>query len=250
MQTPKAHSHQKNIIGCKSCSLRSLCLPNGLSSKELEQLEDEIDKTVKVSKKQHIFKASDPINGIFAVKSGAVKTSIINSEGQEQILEFHLPGDLLGFDAFANDKHSCDAIALEDTLLCRLPMDVLDGLCAKLSGVRRVLMQQVGKEITHSQRLLLSLGQLATEERLATYFLQLALHYQSRGFSKTEFILPMSRQDLSNYLGMAVETLSRILSRLSKENLIKIEQRKVIISDFEKLEALAHSSCEPEGVKT
>jgi len=246
MQTPKKQSSQ-SIIGCNSCSLKHLCLPNGLNPAELVEVEKAIDKTVKVSKKHTIFKSNDPIDGIYAVKSGAIKTSIINSEGQEQILEFHLPGDLLGFDAYATDTHSCDATALEDTLLCRLPMEFLDSLSAKLPGVRKVMMQQVGKEISHSQRLLLSLGQLATEERLATYLIQLALHYQSRGFSKTEFILPMSRQDLSNYLGMAVETLSRILSRLSKENIIKIEQRRVIISDYDSLEDLAHASCKADS---
>lgn len=244
MQTP-TNTLSQNIIGCNSCSLRHLCLPHGLSQDELEELETSIDKTMKVSKKQQIFKSNDEIDGVYAIKSGAVKTSIINSDGQEQILEFHLPGDLMGFDAFATDKHTCDATALEDSLLCRLPMEVLDNLCGKLPGIRKVIRQQVGKEISHSQQLLLSLGQLATEERLATYLMQLALHYQARGFSKSEFILPMSRQDLSNYLGMAVETLSRILSRLNKDGLIKIEQRRVIISDFDKLEALAHASCAP-----
>jgi len=242
MKAP-ANSFTQNAISCNACSLRHLCIPNGLNKDELEELERSIDKTVKIPKKHELYKANEDINGIYAVKSGALKTSIINSEGQEQILEFHLPGDLLGFDAFATNTHSCDAIALEDSLLCKLPMEVFENLCDKLPGLRRVMMQQIGKEISHSQHLLLSLGQLPTEERLASYLLQLAEHFHARGFSKSEYILPMSRQDLSNYLGMAVETLSRIISRMSNDKLIKIEQRKVIITDIVKLEKLAHASC-------
>ncbi len=243
MKTPVALP-TKNVIGCNACSLRHLCLPHGLSPEELEKLEKSIDKTIKVLKKQPVYKANDASNGIYAIKSGAAKTSIINADGQEQILEFHLPGDVLGFDAFATNSHSCDVTALEDTLLCRIPNKVFDSLCENLSGFRKVMHQQIGKEISHNQKLLFSLGQLATEERLASYLVQLANHFQSRGFSKMEFILPMSRQDLSNYLGMAVETLSRVITRLSKQGLIKIEQRNVIISDFSKLETLAHVSCE------
>jgi CRP/FNR family transcriptional regulator len=239
----------QNAVSCNSCSLRHLCIPNGLNTAELEELENAIDKTVKVAKKHEVYKSNDEIHGIYAVKSGAIKTSIINSEGQEQILEFHLPGDLLGFDAFETNKHSCDAIALEDSLLCMLPMNIFENLCDKLPGLRRVMMQQIGKEISHSQNLLLSLGQLPTEERLASYLLQLAEHFHSRGFSKSEFILPMSRQDLSNYLGMAVETLSRIISRMSNEKLIKIEQRTVIISNLGKLEKLAHASCSGQSTR-
>ena len=186
MKSP-SNSFTQNAISCNACSLRHLCIPNGLSASELDELEKSIDKTLNI--------------------------------------------------------HSCDAIALEDSLLCKLPMDVFENLCDKLPGLRRVMMQQIGKEISHSQHLLLSLGQLPTEERLASYLLQLAEHFHSRGFSKSEFILPMSRQDLSNYLGMAVETLSRIISRMGNDKLIKIEQRKVIITDLNKLEILAHASC-------
>jgi len=246
MKTPAALLSQ-NVISCNACSLKHLCLPDGLSPKELEQLESSIDKTIKVKKKQPIYKTNDTCNGIYAIKSGAAKTSI-NSDGQEQILEFHLPGDVLGFDAFATNSHSCDVIALEDTLVCRIPINIFDDLCEKLSGFRKVMHQQIGKEIAHSQQLLLSLGQLDTEERLASYLIQLANHYQSRGFSKNEFILPMSRQDLSNYLGMAVETLSRIFARLTKKGLIKIEQRQVIISDFGALETLAHAATKTNSI--
>ncbi len=239
---PRITNFNQNAISCDACSLNNICLPYGLSASEITELESSIDKTIKVKKKDAIFRTNQEMEGIFAVKSGAIKTSIANEDGQEQVLEFHFPGDLLGFDAFNTGHHSCDAIALEDTLLCKIPVNVFDNLCERLPGLRKELRRQVGKEIAHNQHLLLSLGQQQTDERLANFLLLVSKHYQSRGFSNKEFVLPMSRQDLSNYLGMAVETLSRIISRMTDDKIIKVERRMVIISDIKKLEALAHSS--------
>ena len=230
-------------ISCDSCSLNNVCLPSGLSKEEIDQLEISVDKTVKVKKKNSLYHSSDKLDGIYAIKSGAIKTSISNEDGQEQVLEFHLPGDLLGFDAFNSGTHSCDAIALEDTLLCKIPTEDFDDLCSRLPGVRKEMMHQLGKEISHNQSLLLSLGQQQTDERLATFLLEMSAHFQSRGFSGNEFVIPMPRQDLSNYLGMAVETLSRIISRMSGDGLINIDRRMVSILDMKALETLAHSSC-------
>ena len=242
MQNKPTHFNQR-AVKCESCSLVNICLPSGLSTGELALLESSIDKSTKISKKTRLFKENDEIDGIYAVKSGSLKTSISNSDGQEQILEFHLPGDMLGFDAFNQGIHTCNATALEDTLLCKIPMDTFDTLCEQLPGLRRELRHQVGKEIAHTQSLLLSLGQQQTDERLATFLLKMSGHYSMRGFSSSEFVLPMSRQDLSNYLGMAVETLSRIISRMTESGLIKVDRRVVSIINREKLQSLAHSSC-------
>jgi CRP/FNR family transcriptional regulator len=244
---PPKNSFSQQPVNCDSCSLNSICLPNGLTNLELAELEKSIDKTLKLKKKEPVFKAKRVQQGIYAVKSGAIKTTIANSDGQEQVLGFHLPGDLLGFDAFNTGEHTCDAIAIEDTLLCKISMEVFDDLCDRLPGMRKELIHQVGKEITHSQKQLFSLGQQQTDERLGVFLLELSQHYQSRGFSCKEFLLPMSRQDLANYLGMAVETLSRIISRLSEQGIFKIEKRMVFIHDYSALENLAHTSC---GLKT
>lgn len=240
---PPSNNFSQQSISCKACSLNTVCLPSGLTHSELEELEKSIDKSIKVSKKDAVFRSNQKSEGIYAVKSGAIKTSISNSDGQEQVLEFHLPGDTFGFDAYNSGIHSCDAIALEDTFICKIPECSFDSLCAALPGLRKELKHQVGKEISHHQQLLLSLGQQQTDERLATFLLFMSNHYQSRGFSSKEFVLPMSRQDLSNYLGMAVETLSRIISRMTSKGIIKVERRIVIISDMKELESLAHSSC-------
>ncbi len=238
----KTNNFSQKSIGCESCSLNNVCIPNGLSESEIAELEISVDKTIKINKKDALYHSKNEVDGIYAIKSGAIKTSISNEDGQEQVLEFHLPGDLLGFDAFNSGVHNCDAIALEDTLLCKISMEDFHDLCGRLSGVRKEMMHQVGKEIAHNQSLLLSLGQQQTNERLATFLLEMSTHFQSRGFSGHEFVLPMPRQDLSNYLGMAVETLSRIISRMTEDGLIKMDRRLVIISDMEKLQNLAHTS--------
>ncbi len=239
----QSNSFIQKSVSCDSCSLNNVCIPNGLSESEIAELEISVDKTIKIQKKDALYRSQDEVDGIYAIKSGAIKTSISNEDGQEQVLEFHLPGDLLGFDSFNSGIHSCDAIALEDTLLCKITMDDFHDLCGRLPGIRKEMMHQVGKEIAHNQSLLLSLGQQQTDERLATFLLDMSAHFQSRGFSGQEFVVPMPRQDLSNYLGMAVETLSRIISRMTEDGLIKIDRRLVIIADMEKLKSLAHSSC-------
>jgi len=233
----------QKTISCDSCSLNTICLPNGLTEDELDQLEVLIDKTVKIKKKEPLYLSTEDSKGIYAIKSGAIKTSIANSEGLEQVLEFHLPGDMLGFDAFDNGIHTCNAVALEDTLLCRITTEAFDEICERIPSLRREMIHQVGKEIAHNQSLLLSLGQQQTDERLATFLLQMSRHFQSRGFSGKEFFIPMPRQDLSNYLGMAVETLSRIISRMSDNGIVEIDRRQVSIIDMDKLEELAHTSC-------
>lgn len=233
----------QNAISCNDCSLNKICLPHGLSDPEIKQLESIIDKTTKLKKKDIVFKANDEITGVYAVKSGSIKTSISNADGQEQVLEFHLPGDMLGFDAFNEGKHICDAVVLEDTFICKIPIDAFDGLCNRLPNLRKEMRHQVGKEIEHNQRLLLALGQQQTDERFASFLLQMSNHFQTRGFSSKEFTLPMPRQDLSNYLGMAVETLSRIISRMTENGLIRIDHRMVYIVDNDKLQCLAHASC-------
>jgi len=229
-------------VRCESCSLNNICIPNSLSETEIAELEVSVNKNIKVRKKEALYNAMDEVDGIYAIKSGAIKTSISNKNGQEQVLSFHLPGDLLGFDAFNNGIHSCNAVALEDTLLCNISIEIFHDLCGRLSGIRKEMMHQVGKEITHHQNLLLSLGQQKTDKRLATFLLEMSTHFQSRGFSAQEFLMPMSRQDLSNYLGMAVETLSRVITRMTDDGLIKIDRRLVIIPDIDKLKLLTQKS--------
>lgn len=244
METAPLRHIKKSSVACQNCSLSELCLPRGLSSQELEMLENAINKTVKVKKKGYLFHRDDKQHSIYAVKAGAIKTSLATPDGEEQILGFYLPGDLLGFDAFAHDRHTCDAQALDDTLVCELSMGDFQELCGKLPQMRSQMMRQFGTEIEREQMLLLTLGQMRTEERLATFLSSLSERNRERGFSTHEFNLPMARHDLANYLGMAVETLSRMFSRLQDEGIIAVKHRLIRIKDMDRLKQLAHHTCQ------
>lgn len=245
MKTVALHSAKKSAIACHNCSLSELCLPRGLNRDELELLENSINKTIKIKKKDYLFHRDDQQQSIYAVKAGAIKTSLSTPDGEEQILGFYLPGDLLGFDAFARDHHTCDAQALDDTMVCELSMNNFQELCGKLPIMRGQMMRQIGSELEREQMLLLTLGQMRTEERLATFLSSLSERNKERGFSSNEFNLPMARHDLANYLGMAVETLSRMFSRLQDENIISVQHRLVKIENMNRLKQLAHHTCRP-----
>lgn len=245
MQTVPIQTAKKSAVACHNCSLSELCLPRGLNREELELLENAINKTVKVKKKDYLFRCDGQQHSIYAIKAGAVKTVLSTPDGEEQILGFYLPGDLLGFDAFASNRHTCDAQALEDTLVCELNMDSFQELCGKLSSMRGQMMRQIGSEIEREHMLLLTLGQMRTEERLATFLSSLSERNKQRGFSCTEFNLPMARHDLANYLGMAVETLSRMFSRLQDDGIIAVQHRLIKIEDMARLKQLAHHTCRP-----
>lgn len=232
-----------SINSCSHCNAQKVCFPHGLNSEELSAFEGAVDKTIKIAKKQKLYSRGDTLTSVYAIKAGSIKSYLATPSGQAQVLGFHLPGDLLGFDGFANDQHTNDAVAMEDTILCKLGIDNFNSLCDALPGLRKVMMQQVGTEINRHHSLVLTLGQMQTEERLATYLLRIACYYQSRGYSCTQFNLPMTRHDLANFLGMAPETLSRMFARLEKQQIMSINRREVTILDMEALKKLSHELC-------
>lgn len=242
MQTIMPHK-PANGVSCQHCSLAELCLPHGLNQQEMQELEASLERTLKLKKKAFLFQRDDPQQCIYAVKSGAIKTALPTPDGEEQIIGFYLPGDLLGFDALAKNKHTCNAQALEDTHVCQLSIDTFHRLCNDMSSLRTQMMRNMGSEIERENALLLTLGQMRTESRLATFLLGMSERNQTRGFSGSEFHLSMPRHDLANYLGMAVETLSRMFSKLSDEGMIEVKHRLVKIIDSPKLRNLAHVKC-------
>ena len=239
----------KSQIGkCEHCNLKHVCFPAGLSDKELEVFEDSVSNIVKVKKKQKIFSRGDRFGAVYAIKAGSVKSFLSSSNNeQSQVLGFHLPGDLLGFDGFSNQVHSCDVVAMEDSQLCKLAVDDFNELCDILPGLRQVMMQQVGNEISRHHSLVLTLGKMQTEERLATYLLRLSCYYKTRGYSCSEFNLSMPRHDLANFLGMAPETLSRMFARLESAGVMTIKRRQVEILEMSKLHDLSHELCRQDS---
>ena len=219
---------------CKNCSLVELCLPRGLNSDDLHTLDDVIQQRRLVRKGEAIFNQGGKSGCIFAVRSGSVKTFTTAKNGEEQILGFHLPGELLGLDGLDNQIHSCSGVALDTSTICELPIDDLNVLCVKMPGLQQQLLSLISDEITKDHTMLLLLARSNAEQKLATFFINLSNRFKARGYSADEFDLTMSRYDIGNYLGLADETVSRLIS--------KFRDRKYIDADRKKIKIINHDS--------
>lgn len=228
-------------VSCSSCSLSELCLPHGLDADELAQLDALIKHKPTIEKGQTLFRAGETLKAVHAIRSGSFKTVVLTNSGSEQITGFYLPGELVGLDGLGENMHKCTAIALESSTTCALEMTDLESLCCSMLGLRRQMFHLIGNEINHDHDILLALGQMKGEERLAAFLLSLSKRLEQRGFSPVDFNLSMPRHDIANYLGLAVETLSRIFSRLQDEKILKTNRRYIHILDPEALRRLAHA---------
>lgn len=220
---------------CSTCSLRELCLPYGISEAELKRLERIVARNRPVARGSVIFRQGDPLMAIYAVRTGSVKSCTVDAEGREQVIGFHFPGELVGLDAIARDAHDCTVSALETTSLCLLPYRQLNDLSDQLPELKRQLLRIMSRELVDDQRLLLTLGKKTAEERMAALLLSLSERFASRGLSAREFHLPMSRSDIASYLGLAVETVSRILARFQEGRVIAVRGRQVRLLDLSRL---------------
>ena len=220
---------------CTDCSLRDLCLPLGLSADDLRALEDTVKSHRKLNKGEFLYRVGDPFRSLYAIRTGSTKTCEIAADGSVQITGFHLPGELLGIDAINSEKHPCDVVALETTEICELPFGKLEGLARELPGLQHQLFRLMSREIAEEEVQLLMLGRMKAEERLAAFLLSISKRYHHLGYSPTDLHLPMSRQDLGDYLGLALETVSRLFSRFQEDKLITVQGRNVKLLNVARL---------------
>ena len=230
-------SHMK--VACKECSLRELCLPLGLEDADVTSIESIIKRTHSLKKGDYLYRIGDALGGLYAISQGTVKTSEVGPDGDIQITGFHFPGELLGIDAISSDRHPCDAVALEPTQVCEIPLDSLEDLAREVPSLQKQLLRIMSREIVQDEAMLLMLGKMSAEARLAACLLSFGERYQRMGLSDTEFRLSMSRQDLGDYLGLALETVSRLFSRFQEENLLAAEGRQLRLLDLDGLRTLA-----------
>lgn len=224
---------------CSHCALSHLCLPYGLNAEDIGRLEKLVDVGSTVARGGALFSQGDRLRELYVIGDGAMKTSVIDSEGFEQIMGFYYPGDLLGLDGLASQAHHCTAIALEDSRVCRIPYERFDHLVDELPSLRRQLMRLMSQALSDDEQLLLTLGRKSSEGRLATLLVSLARRREMRGLSGTPVRLSMKRADLANFLGMRIETISRVLRRLQEHAVIRVRRADVDILDFETLESWA-----------
>lgn len=226
-------------IHCQDCSISQLCIPLGLNSDELDELDNIIERKKPIQKSQELFKAGEELKALYAIRAGSVKSYTITEQGDEQITGFHLAGDLIGFDAINTGSHPSFAQALETSMVCEIPYEVLDDLSGKLPRLRQQIMRLMSNEINGDQQMILLLSKKTAEERLAAFLHGLSSRFSQRGFSAREFRLTMTRGDIGNYLGLTVETVSRLLGRFQKTNLIEVDGKYIRILDLPALAQLA-----------
>lgn len=229
-------------IHCQECSISTLCIPFTLNNQELDQLDNIIERKKPIQKSQIMFKAGDPLRSLYAIRSGTIKTYTISETGEEQITSFHLPSDLVGFDAITDMRHPSFAQALETAMVCEIPFEILDDLAGKMPKLRQQIMRLMSSEIKNDQAMILLLSKMNAEERLAAFINNLSLRYSARGFSSKEFGLTMTRGDIANYLGLTVETISRLLGRFKKSGILSVQGKFITITDIEKLRTLADAT--------
>lgn len=226
-------------IHCQNCSISQLCIPFTLNINELSQLDNIIERKKPIQKGQVLFSAGNELKSIYAIRSGTIKSYTITEQGDEQITGFHLAGDLVGFDAILWRTHPSFSQALETSMVCEIPFETLDMLSGKMPNLRQQIMRLMSGEIKSDQEMILLLSKKSAEERLAAFIYNLSRRFAQRGFSPREFRLTMTRSDIGNYLGLTVETISRLLGRLQQNEILSVKGKYINILDLDALTKLA-----------
>lgn len=233
-------------VACSNCNLRESCLPTGLSLKEVERVEDLVSTRKRVKRGEALFRVGDSFEAVYAVRLGFLKSIVLSSDGREQVTNFFMAGDMVGVDGIASGVHSCDVIALEDTEVCMIPWETLEDTATSMHAMGSHFMKLLSREIVRQHGVMLLLGSMHAEERLAAFLLSLSQRYEQRGYSRAEFVLRMTRAEIGSYLGLKLETVSRVLSRFSHDGLIDVNQKHVRIFNAEGLRAIV-SGVPPEN---
>ncbi len=224
---------------CRECNLRERCLPLGLNESERAALEDIIRSRRALKKGETLYRFGDPLRSLYAIHSGSLKSTCLIGDGRAQVTGFHLPGELLGADAISAEVYPCSAQALEGSEVCEIPYDKLKTLAQHIPGLQHQLFRMMSREIVADERLVIMLGRMSAEERLAACLMNFSQRYAYLGMDGTVLRLTMSRQDLGEYLGLALETVSRLFSRFQNDGLIEVHGRCVHLLDRQRLDALA-----------
>jgi CRP/FNR family transcriptional regulator len=182
-----------------------------------------------LSQGEHVFHEGDEHKAVYVIKTGSVKTCLTNTRGDEQVVSFHLPGELLSLETLLGMRaHSASAIALEAAAVCAIPVVHFERFVRHSTDGLQWLLGLAGEELVHCHHMLLVLNKMKAEARLSDFLLDLSRRFSRRGYSSREFNLSMSRQDIGNHLGMAIETVSRMMTRFQQDGLLEVNQRRRI----------------------
>lgn len=228
----------RSQVACSRCALGELCLPRGLTPDETERFEQIVHRSRPIQPGEHLFRAGDEFRSVASVRTGCFKSYVIDHEGQEQVLGFHLPGEIIGLDAIDKEIHACSAKVLETSAICEVPFHRFEELSSSIPSLQHQMYRLLSKEIGQDTEMLLLLGKKSAEERLAAFLLSMSKRLHKRGLCATDFFLSMSRHEIGNYLGLAVETVSRLFTRFQDEGLLKVDRKHVELLDLGALEVI------------
>ena len=218
-------------VACSNCNLRELCLPVGFSEPELERLDTLVATRRSLRRGELLFRSGDPFESLYAVRTGFFKTRVSSEDGRDQVTGFQMAGELLGLDGIGSERHTCDAVALEDSQVCVIPYEQLEALSREFSDLQRQFHKIMSREIVRDHGVMLLLGSMRAEERLAAFLLNLTQRLRARGFSPSSLVLRMTREEIGTYLGLKLETVSRCFSKFQDDGILAVKQRQIQVLD-------------------
>ena len=227
---------------CSQCNLRELCLPFGLDPNEVDQLDELVGSRRKIKRQQHLYRSGDTFEAIYAIRAGSFKTDVILEDGRDQVTGFQMTGEVLGLDGISTEHHSCNAIALEDSEVCVIPFGRLEELSRQVESLQHQFHKIMSREIVRDHGMMLLLGSMRAEERLAAFLLNMSQRFTVRGFSPSEFHLRMTRDEIGSYLGLKLETVSRTFSKFQDDGLLEVKQRDIRILDQAALQQVVNAA--------
>jgi CRP/FNR family transcriptional regulator, anaerobic regulatory protein len=228
-------------VACSNCNLRELCMPLGLSDSEMVRVDDMVATRRKVLRGDNLFRNGDKFNALYAIRTGFFKTRVSAEDGRDQVTGFQMAGEIIGLDGIVSDHHTCDAVALEDAEVCVMPFDRIEELSREITSLQRHVHKIMSREIVRENGVMLLLGSMRAEERLAAFLLNLVQRLHARGFSQSELVLRMTREEIGSYLGLKLETVSRTFSKLVDDGIVEVKQRHVRILNPDGLKLIVNA---------
>ncbi len=234
--TPKAIK-----VACSNCNLRELCMPIDLNGSDMDKIDTLVATRRKIKRGDSLFSNGDRFDALYAIRTGFFKTRITTEDGRDQVTGFQMAGEIIGLDGIVADRHSCDAVALEDAEVCEMPYGRIEELSREVPALQTHVHKIMSREIVREHGVMLLLGSMRAEERLAAFLLNLVQRLHARGFSRSELVLRMTREEIGSYLGLKLETVSRTFSKFAEDGLIEVKHRHVRILDLEALRTLVNA---------
>jgi CRP/FNR family transcriptional regulator len=227
-------------VACSNCNLRELCMPLGLNDDEMKRIDEVVATRRKIARGETLFRNGEKFNALYAIRTGFFKTCISSEDGRDQVTGFQMAGEIIGLDGIVSDQHTCDAVALEDAEVCVMTFDRIEELSREINALQRHVHKIMSREIVREHGVMLLLGSMRAEERLAAFLLNLVQRLHARGFSQSELVLRMTREEIGSYLGLKLETVSRTFSKFVEDGIVEVKQRHVRILNTEALKLLVN----------